>query len=141
MLTLRLNLAFADVYIGLLFIFMKSYNQQVYWLAMHSKRSGQGDGSVSMPVRTSDRLRRRPKGYGRPYMYYTPTIMRPKRSKTKTRTAASQIAKMLRPGNRPVQTSNTNVCALVFLFFFFFSFLFCLLSSSFCIIVSKGLIS
>lgn len=66
---------------------------------MYSK---QGDGPDSMPVRTSDRLRRRPKTYGRPYMFYTPTLRRPpKRSKTKTRTAASQIAKMLSSGNQP----------------------------------------
>uniref|UniRef100_A0A5B7BUG9 AAA+ ATPase domain-containing protein n=1 Tax=Davidia involucrata TaxID=16924 RepID=A0A5B7BUG9_DAVIN len=78
---------------------------------MYSKRSDQGDGPASTPVRTSDRLRRRPKIYGRPYMYYTPTIIRPKRSKTKTRTAASQIAKMLRPGNRPVRTPNANSVA------------------------------
>ncbi|XP_052207689.1 ATPase family AAA domain-containing protein At1g05910 [Diospyros lotus] len=71
---------------------------------MYSKRSGQSDGPVPGPVRTSDRLRRRPKIYARPYLYYAPSIIRPKRSKTKTRTAASQIAKMLRPGNRPVRT-------------------------------------
>ncbi|XP_057498909.1 ATPase family AAA domain-containing protein At1g05910-like [Actinidia eriantha] len=75
---------------------------------MYSKRSGQGDGPVSRPVRTSDRLRRRPKVYGRSYLYYTPTIIRPKRRKTKTRTAASQIAKMLRPGNRPMRTCPHN---------------------------------
>lgn len=77
---------------------------------MYSKRSGEGVGPVSKPVRTSDRLRRRPKIYGRPYLYYAPAIIRPKRSKTKTRTAASQIAKMLRPGNRPVRaTTNDSV--------------------------------
>ncbi|KAE8702970.1 ATPase family AAA domain-containing protein [Hibiscus syriacus] len=74
---------------------------------MYPKRSGQGDGPVNRPVRSSDRLRRRPKAYGRPYLYYTPTIIR-KKSKTKTRTAASRIAKMLRSGNRPVRTSNSN---------------------------------
>lgn len=77
---------------------------------MYPKRSADDDGAVSRGVRTSDRLRSRPKLYGRPYLYYTPTIIRPKRRKTKTRTAASQIAKMLRPGNRPLRTSNTNVC-------------------------------
>ena len=86
---------------------------------MYSKRSGQGDGPVSRPVRTSDRLRRRPKLYGRPYLYYAPTIIRPKRSKTKTRTAASQIAKMLRPGNRPVLTSNADVRDFVLFLFAF----------------------
>lgn len=75
---------------------------------MYPKRSAEDDGAVSRAVRTSDRLRSRPKVYGRPYLYYTPTIIRPKRRKTKTRTAASQIAKMLRPGNRPLRTSNTN---------------------------------
>ncbi|KAK3006396.1 hypothetical protein RJ639_016146, partial [Escallonia herrerae] len=79
---------------------------------MYSKRSGQGSGD-SRPVRASDRLRRRPKVYGRPYMYYSPAVIRPKRSKTKTRTAASQIAKMLRPGSskRPIQTSNADSVA------------------------------
>ncbi|XVF37843.1 hypothetical protein REPUB_Repub20aG0046000 [Reevesia pubescens] len=75
---------------------------------MYSKRSGQGDGPVSRPVRTSDRLRRRPKVYGRPYLYYTPTIIRTRKSKTKSRTAASRIAKMLRSGDRPMRTSNNN---------------------------------
>lgn len=76
---------------------------------MYSKRSGQADGADPGPVRTSDRLRRRPTLYGRPYLYYTPKIIRPKRSKTKTRTAASQIAKMLRPGSRPVRTKDPDV--------------------------------
>ncbi|KAI8003822.1 ATPase family AAA domain-containing protein [Camellia lanceoleosa] len=78
---------------------------------MYSKRSGEGVGPVSKPVRTSDRLRRRPKIYGRPYLYYAPAIIRPKRSKTKTRTAASQIAKMLRPGNRPVRAPTNDSVA------------------------------
>ncbi|KAI3700618.1 hypothetical protein L2E82_45254 [Cichorium intybus] len=46
--------------------------------------------SSPRPVRTSDRLRKRPKSYNRYVMY-----PKSKRSKTKTRTAASQIAKML----------------------------------------------
>lgn len=76
---------------------------------MYSKRSGQGDGPGSGPaVRTSDRLRRRPKVYGRPYLYYPSTIIRSRKSKTKTRTAASRIAKMI-SGDRPVRTSNNNV--------------------------------
>ncbi|KAL3504860.1 hypothetical protein ACH5RR_034701 [Cinchona calisaya] len=75
---------------------------------MCSEHSSQDDGPVSQPLRTSDRLRRRPKFYGRPYMYYTPNIIHPKRRKTKTRTSASQIAKMLRPGNRPLRTSNAD---------------------------------
>ncbi|KAK8571557.1 hypothetical protein V6N13_047229 [Hibiscus sabdariffa] len=74
---------------------------------MYPKKSGEGDGPVTRPVRSSDRLRRRPKVYGRPYLYYTPSIIR-KKSKTKTRTAASRIAKMLRSGDRPVRTSNSN---------------------------------
>ncbi|XP_075088821.1 ATPase family AAA domain-containing protein At1g05910 isoform X1 [Nicotiana tabacum] len=78
---------------------------------MYSKRSGQADGADPGPVRTSDRLRRRPTLYGRPYLYYTPKIIRPKRSKTKTRTAASQIAKMLRPGSRPVRTKDPDSVA------------------------------
>ncbi|GMJ04772.1 Bromodomain and ATPase domain-containing protein 1 [Hibiscus trionum] len=72
---------------------------------MYSKRSGQGDGLVSGPVRTSDRLRRRPKVYGRTFLYYSPTIIRTRKSKTKTRTAASRIAKMLSSGDRSVRTS------------------------------------
>ncbi|KAL4278959.1 hypothetical protein GQ457_03G025540 [Hibiscus cannabinus] len=72
---------------------------------MYSKRSGQGDGLVSGPVRTSDRLRRRPKVYGRTYLYYSPTIIRTRKSKTKTRTAASRIAKMLSSGDRSVRAS------------------------------------
>ncbi|KAF8402311.1 hypothetical protein HHK36_013265 [Tetracentron sinense] len=76
---------------------------------MDSKRSSRGDG----PVRTSDRIRRRPKMYGRTYLYYTPTIIRNKKGKTKRRTAASQIAKMLRPGNRPVRSPKTNVPSVV----------------------------
>ncbi|KAJ8551139.1 hypothetical protein K7X08_000509 [Anisodus acutangulus] len=63
------------------------------------------------PVRTSDKLRQTPKLYDRPYLYYTPKITRPKRSKTKTRTAASQIAKMLRPGSQPVRTKNADSVA------------------------------
>ncbi|KAK7832436.1 atpase family aaa domain-containing protein [Quercus suber] len=75
---------------------------------MHSKKSGGGGGGggrdgegggaagegMAMPVRTSDRLRRRPKMYGRAYLYYTGNI-RKQKTKSKTRTAASQIAKML----------------------------------------------
>ncbi|KAK6930581.1 AAA ATPase, AAA+ lid domain [Dillenia turbinata] len=77
-------------------------------LVMYSKQSGQGDGPVSGPVRTSDRLRGRPKIYGRAFLYYTPSLMRTKKSKTKTRTAASQIARLLRTKNRPVRSSTTN---------------------------------
>lgn len=74
---------------------------------MDSKRSGGGDGN--RPLRTSDRLRRRPTMFGRPYLYYNPSMR--KKNKTKRRTAASQIAKMLRPGvHRPVRTPASDVC-------------------------------
>ncbi|KAL6656331.1 hypothetical protein ACP70R_007157 [Stipagrostis hirtigluma subsp. patula] len=53
---------------------------------------GKGDASVT-PVRTSDRLRQRPKYYARGYMYYKPAMR--KKVKPKKRTAASQIAKKL----------------------------------------------
>ncbi|KAG8050547.1 hypothetical protein GUJ93_ZPchr0009g362 [Zizania palustris] len=53
---------------------------------------GKGDSSVT-PVRTSDRLRKRPKYFGRNYMYYNPAIR--KKMKSKKRAAASQIAKKL----------------------------------------------
>ncbi|XP_039012807.1 ATPase family AAA domain-containing protein At1g05910-like isoform X2 [Hibiscus syriacus] len=72
---------------------------------MYSKSSGQGDGPISGPVRTSDRLRRRPKVYGRTYLYYSPTIIRTRKSKTKSRTVASRIARMLSSGDRSVRTS------------------------------------
>ncbi|XP_039055447.1 ATPase family AAA domain-containing protein At1g05910-like isoform X2 [Hibiscus syriacus] len=72
---------------------------------MYSKSSGQGDEPVSGSVRTSDRLRRRSKVYGRTYLYYSPTIIRTRKSKTKTRTAASRIARMLSSGDRSVRTS------------------------------------
>lgn len=75
---------------------------------MYSKRSDQGDGTAARPVRTSDRPRRRPKMYGRTYLYYSPTIIRTRKNKTKTRTAASRIAEMLYEGKHPVRTSNTS---------------------------------
>ncbi|MBA0612312.1 hypothetical protein Godav_012922, partial [Gossypium davidsonii] len=81
---------------------------------MYPKRSGQADRPVARPLRSSDRLRRRPKVYGRPYLFYTPTIIRNKKSRTKTRTAASRIAKMLRSGDRPVRTSNGSVSCTLF---------------------------
>ncbi|KAF8701105.1 hypothetical protein HU200_033758 [Digitaria exilis] len=61
---------------------------------------GKGDASAT-PVRTSDRLRQRPKYYGRGYMYYKPAMR--KKVKSKKRTAASQIAKKLlrKPAARP----------------------------------------
>jgi len=59
-----------------------------------------GDASVT-PVRTSDRLRQRPKYYGRGYMYYKPAMR--KKVKSKKRTTASQIVKKLlrKPAARP----------------------------------------
>lgn len=61
---------------------------------------GKGDASVT-PVRTSDRLRQRPKYYGRGYMYYKPAMR--KKVKSKKRTTASQIVKKLlrKPAARP----------------------------------------
>ncbi|KAL2328853.1 hypothetical protein Fmac_022280 [Flemingia macrophylla] len=74
---------------------------------MYPKRSGQ-DGPVSGQVRSSDRIKTRPNVYGRPFLYYNQNLRRTRKSKIKTRTAASQIAKMLRPGNRKSQDSNNN---------------------------------
>ncbi|KZV40898.1 ATPase family AAA domain-containing protein [Dorcoceras hygrometricum] len=74
---------------------------------MYSKRS-QGDGPDSRPVRTSDRLKSRPKFCGHQYFYYSPARMRTKRKNSKTRTAAAQIAKRFRAGNRPLRSSNAN---------------------------------
>ncbi|OWM67430.1 hypothetical protein CDL15_Pgr019890 [Punica granatum] len=78
---------------------------------MYSKQPTQGDTSVLGPVRTSDRLKRRPKIYGRTYLYYGPSLLRTTKSKTKTRTAASQIAKIFRPGSRPQRNENTSSMA------------------------------
>ncbi|KAJ6805740.1 ATPase family AAA domain-containing protein [Iris pallida] len=61
------------------------------------------------PLRTSDRLRQRKKIYGRAYLWYKPVIR--KKSKTKRRTAASQIAKMLRPRNRPPRNADKDSVA------------------------------
>ncbi|XP_042375609.1 ATPase family AAA domain-containing protein At1g05910-like [Zingiber officinale] len=70
---------------------------------MDSKR----DGTSITPLRTSDRLRRRPKYFGRPYLYYKPMIR--KRIKSKRRTAASQIVKkLLRPRNRSIKMPSSN---------------------------------
>lgn len=84
---------------------------------MYPKRSSQADEDDPRPVRTSDRLRRRPKPYGngRPFLYYMDT-RRGKSGKTKRKTAASHIAKML--GNRPVRKATTNVRADLFLLFY-----------------------
>ncbi|KAK9141301.1 hypothetical protein Scep_010982 [Stephania cephalantha] len=61
------------------------------------------ESGSSRPVRTSDRLRRRPSIYGRGFMYYAQPI----KNKSKRRTAASQIAKMLQPG-RHVRNANAS---------------------------------
>ncbi|KAK7341585.1 hypothetical protein VNO80_24520 [Phaseolus coccineus] len=74
---------------------------------MYPKRSGQ-DGPDSRQVRSSDRIKTRPNIYGRPYLFYNQNLRRTRKNKNKTRTAASQIAKMLRPGIRKPQDSNTN---------------------------------
>ncbi|GMH28565.1 hypothetical protein Nepgr_030408 [Nepenthes gracilis] len=90
---------------------------------MYSKRSGQrnengtasihNNNSFNGPLRTSDRLRSRPKVYGRNYFYYNSTsIVRPKKKKSKTRTAAAHIAKMLRTGNRPIRKGNKSISNL-----------------------------
>ncbi|CAN8311397.1 unnamed protein product [Cochlearia groenlandica] len=76
---------------------------------MNPKRSSQGDGSATKPVRTrsSDRLRKRPKLSGRSYYYYSPNILHNRKRNTKKRTGASQIAKMLHKGNPPARASNS----------------------------------
>ncbi|XP_061374698.1 ATPase family AAA domain-containing protein At1g05910-like, partial [Gastrolobium bilobum] len=74
---------------------------------MYPTRSGQ-DSPVSGQVRTSDKIKSRPNIYGRPFMYYNSNLRHTRKSKMKTRTTASQIAKMLRPVNRKGQDLNTN---------------------------------
>ncbi|KAH6834107.1 cell division cycle protein 48-related / CDC48-like protein [Perilla frutescens var. hirtella] len=72
---------------------------------MFSKRSVEEDGADSRPVRTSDRLKSRSK-YNRSILYYaSPSIMRSKKKKAKTRASASVIAKKYLHPNR---TSKTN---------------------------------
>ncbi|KAK1632328.1 hypothetical protein QYE76_006643 [Lolium multiflorum] len=53
---------------------------------------GKGDGQVA-PVRSSDRLRQRPKYYGRGYLYYSPNMRN--KMNNKKRAPASQIAKKM----------------------------------------------
>ncbi|XP_047051861.1 ATPase family AAA domain-containing protein At1g05910-like [Lolium rigidum] len=53
---------------------------------------GKGDGPVA-PVRSSDRLRQRPKYYGRGFLYYSPNMRN--KMNNKKRAAASQIAKKM----------------------------------------------
>ncbi|WOL04434.1 ATPase family AAA domain-containing protein [Canna indica] len=70
-----------------------------------------GDGTGATPLRTSDRLRQRPKYFGRPYLYYKPGIR--KKMKSKKRAAASQIAKkLLRPRNCPAQPPPSDSIAM-----------------------------
>ncbi|KAI4370401.1 hypothetical protein MLD38_018756 [Melastoma candidum] len=59
------------------------------------------DRNEPRPVRTSDRLRRRPKGRHRKIMYYNTSLRRPKKNKPKARASASKIARLLRPGRKP----------------------------------------
>ncbi|KAL8485976.1 hypothetical protein ACS0TY_028037 [Phlomoides rotata] len=75
---------------------------------MYSKRSVEENGPDSRPVRTSDRLKSRPKFHSRSsYMYYPQNGIRSNRKKTKTRTAAAQIAKMMHKN----RTSKSNSVA------------------------------
>ncbi|EXB68718.1 ATPase family AAA domain-containing protein [Morus notabilis] len=75
---------------------------------MHPKQQrasdGGGDSTNVRPLRSSDRVRRRPKMYGRAsYFYYTSPAMRKRKTikkKTRSRTAASRIAQFLSPSNR-----------------------------------------
>ncbi|XP_057456261.1 ATPase family AAA domain-containing protein At1g05910 isoform X2 [Lotus japonicus] len=74
---------------------------------MYPKRPSQ-DSPAAGPVRTSDRIKSRPNVYGRPFLYYNSNLRRSRKTKIKTRTAASQIAKILRPGNRKAHDSNNS---------------------------------
>lgn len=80
---------------------------------MHPKQSGEGDVEiVANPVRTSDRIRRSNRNpFTRSYLFYGNfrSVGIRKKKKSKTRKAASQIAKMLRPGSR-VRKAKSNVC-------------------------------
>ncbi|XP_020587182.1 ATPase family AAA domain-containing protein At1g05910 [Phalaenopsis equestris] len=68
---------------------------------MDSKR----DGPVIGALRTSDRLRQRRKMYGQgTFLYYKPVIR--KKNKSKKRTAASQIAKILQTRDRQSRVSH-----------------------------------
>ncbi|KAL8130223.1 hypothetical protein V2J09_019378 [Rumex salicifolius] len=79
---------------------------------MHSKGSGaaqapdengratslDNNNNDGVALRTSDRLKKRPKVYGRTYLYYSSSgLIRSKKKKPKT--TATHIAKMLRPGS------------------------------------------
>uniref|UniRef100_A0A7N0ZWB3 Bromo domain-containing protein n=1 Tax=Kalanchoe fedtschenkoi TaxID=63787 RepID=A0A7N0ZWB3_KALFE len=79
---------------------------------MHPKRSGDGDAEVANPVRSSDRIRRSNRtSFSRSYIYYSYSSanLRKKKNNTKTRKAASQIAKMLCPGNQVRKAKSDSV--------------------------------
>lgn len=81
---------------------------------MHPKRSGHGNENGTAPqLRTSDRIRRPASryGHGRGMLYYSSSTFR-KKKKSKTRTAAAQIAKMLKPGGRPIRTPDKSMSNL-----------------------------
>lgn len=82
---------------------------------MYSKRSVEGDGPDSMPVRTSDRLRSRPKSYKRTASYYSPPMTHSKRRKSKKRIAAVKVAANF--VNKKM-TSKENVLTIAYQFSF-----------------------
>ncbi|KAJ4779666.1 ATPase family AAA domain-containing protein [Rhynchospora pubera] len=68
------------------------------------------NGTPAQSIRTSDRLRKRPKYYNKGYFYYQSSIR--KKVKSKKRTAASQIAKKIltrKPSGRTVSTDSINL--------------------------------
>lgn len=83
---------------------------------MYSKRSVEEDGPDSRPVRTSDRLKSRTKFHNRSTynIYYPPNLIRSNRKKTKTRTAAAEIAKRMLHKKR---TSKSNVWLMILMDF------------------------
>ncbi|ERN20150.1 hypothetical protein AMTRI_Chr06g201460 [Amborella trichopoda] len=64
------------------------------------------DSTGARPIRMSNRLRSRPKLLSHTYFYYKQPIQ--KKNKSKKRTAASQIAKMLQPGHRRRRPPTSN---------------------------------
>ncbi|KAI4372733.1 hypothetical protein MLD38_010932 [Melastoma candidum] len=77
---------------------------------MYPKLS-EGEGNEPQPLRTSDRLRRKPKSYHRNIMYYNTSLRRPKKNKPKGRASASKIARLLQPGSRPGRKPSASVIA------------------------------
>ncbi|KAL9233207.1 hypothetical protein vseg_008232 [Gypsophila vaccaria] len=75
--------------------------------------NGDGTGTTGLPAtRSSDRIKRRPTGYAKSPFYYSagPTFRNNRRKlKSKTRTAAAHIAKLLSPGARSLHVSNKNL--------------------------------